>query len=33
MNIKDFNSRTLDLDDGLDSMIPVTHPHVGESIS
>ncbi|KAF2804961.1 uncharacterized protein BDZ99DRAFT_397138, partial [Mytilinidion resinicola] len=23
-----FDSRTLNLDDGLDTMIPVTHPHV-----
>lgn len=30
MNIKEFESRIINLDDGLDAMIPVTHPHVGK---
>ncbi|KAF2790170.1 hypothetical protein K505DRAFT_251772 [Melanomma pulvis-pyrius CBS 109.77] len=30
-DIASFNLRTLDLDNGLDTMIPVTHPHVDQS--
>ena len=30
MDESDFNKRTVDLEDGLDPMIPVTHPHVGK---
>ncbi|KAH7322589.1 hypothetical protein B0I35DRAFT_426086 [Stachybotrys elegans] len=31
MDIKEFETRTINLDDGLDAMIPVTHPHVDQS--
>ena len=27
---KAFEARTLDLDDGLDPLLPVPHPHVGK---
>lgn len=30
MDEADFAKRKIDLEDGLDAMIPVTHPHVGE---
>jgi len=31
MDIEQFKARTINLDDGLDAMIPVTHPHVDQS--
>ena len=31
MDRDDFEKRTVNLDDGLDAMIPVTHPHVDQS--
>ena len=30
MHEADFAKRKIDLEDGLDPMMPVTHPHVGE---
>ncbi|KAI5865743.1 hypothetical protein GGS23DRAFT_353137 [Durotheca rogersii] len=31
LDMENFHSRTLDLNNGLDRMIPVTHPHVDQS--